>query len=99
MGFSGASQALGWIIGVVLSIISSLIGAFSKLAIRKSFRLIEGLKPEDDPGNPGIFLQAKRIRVAGIFGMSVLNPLCGVIVSYSKLSLVSRDPSQQLSHL
>ena len=68
------SRQIGWIIGVCLSIFASWIGAASKLAIRASWKDIEGPGPHSD-------LAVWRSRVKhglGMFGMAFLNPACGV---------------------
>lgn len=102
-------SASDWIKGISLSIIASIIGGASKLALRKSFLLEEetvsssNLKADTDYvadcNDDGFARRSKQIRtlrlaawvrLSGMFGMTVLNPLCGVLaVNFASPSIVA----------
>ncbi|GMH90386.1 hypothetical protein TL16_g11751 [Triparma laevis f. inornata] len=71
------SQSVGWMIGVLLSVFASWVGAASKLVIRKSWKIIEGVKEEDD-NYLTLFARSRFLHSLGLFGMTVLNPACGI---------------------
>ena len=114
---SGASiSASDWLKGITLSILASLIGASSKLAIRKSWIIQKNLErqnAEEDLVSP-LSIDAAEIhedeeepqdtnqdtnkmcpshltmRVSGMIGMSVLNPLCCVMaMNYASPSILA----------
>jgi len=116
MGGGGIS-ASDWAKGILLSILASIIGGVSKLAIRKSWLLeartnsnaagsddnlldSEGLDDEIEDENVGSgggdeqrtnanFLP-RCIRYSGMFGMSVLNPICCVLaMNYASPSILA----------
>jgi drug/metabolite transporter (DMT)-like permease len=104
-----------WTRGIVLSIMATIIGGASKLAIRKSWILelsLEGQESsslftlENEEGETGnresgsqgsdeiMHLTVKRkalfFRFLGMIGMTVLNPLCGVLaMSYASPSITA----------
>lgn len=96
-----------WIKGISLSILASMFGGASKLALRKSFLIeqelasaLKGAKNQEEVG-PDDHASARRkamrtrriaagLRLAGMFGMTVLNPLCGVwAIVYASPSIVA----------
>ena len=110
---SGASiSASDWLKGITLSILASLIGASSKLAIRKSWIIQKNLErqnAEEDLVSPLSIDAAEShedeeesqdtnkmcpshltMRVSGMIGMSVLNPLCCVMaMNYASPSILA----------
>lgn len=88
----GASSQ--WTTGIAFSIAASVVGAASKLCIRKSYTVL--VCPEHESSSteslsqriPCLrYLQAYLLRGIGVLGMTTLNPLCCV------LSLVYASPS------
>ncbi|GMH74050.1 hypothetical protein TrST_g7583 [Triparma strigata] len=71
------SESVGWMIGVLLSVFASWVGAASKLVIRKSWKLIEGVE-ETHLSYPGLFARSRFLHSLGLLGMTVLNPACGI---------------------
>lgn len=118
MGGGGIS-ASDWAKGILLSILASVIGGVSKLAIRKSWLLeattnsngsnenllnsggLDEIEGENDVsgGGDGYVLHEQRsnsnfvprcIRYSGMFGMSVLNPICCVLaMNYASPSILA----------
>lgn len=91
----------GWAMGITLSVLASIIGAASKLAIRKSFLmdergLVEMIKNrqrgrhEQMTTTSTTTATAAWLRLSGMVGMAVLNPACGVLaMNYASPSLVA----------
>jgi len=72
-----------WMKGITLSVIASMIGGASKLAIRKSWLLEQGNNLVQTKWS--LFL-----RLSGMFGMTVMNPLCGVwAMNYASPSITA----------
>ena len=113
-------SAMDWAKGIILSIIASIIGGVSKLAIRKSWLMQAGtnsgrrVRSEDGPftaddnllstegpgdiGNENFVSRdgeeqhfvPRAIRYSGMFGMSVLNPICCVLaMNYASPSILA----------
>lgn len=85
-------SASDWVKGVTLSVLASMFGGASKLAIRKSFLMEEALKSEVEQWQYAN--QTRRtafwLRISAMFGMTVLNPLCGVLaMKFSSPSIVA----------
>ena len=87
-----------WTTGVAFSVAASVIGAASKLCIRKSYTVLEcpeyessSLLPPDSLSSRRIpclrYLHAYLLRGIGVLGMTTLNPLCCV------MSLLFASPS------
>ena len=99
MATNAISEA-DWIKGIALSVAASVIGGGSKLAIRKSWLLEQQqhepeLVPDYDDITDEIVLPRRRfpfpllLRVTGMFGMTVLNPLCCVLaMNYASPSIL-----------
>ena len=84
----------GWAKGITLSVLASIIGAASKLFIRKSFLMDErGLAQMIKHGRREPMtstVTAAWLRLSGMVGMAVLNPACGVLaMNYASPSLVA----------
>jgi hypothetical protein len=84
-----------WLKAIGLAVLASIIGAASKLAIRKSFRIEEEKEEEDNCGITQETRTTKKLtmyrwmRLGGMFGMMIVNPLCGVCaLLYASPSLV-----------
>lgn len=82
-----------WVIGIALSVLGSVVGGSSKLAIRKSFLIEEALSLDEDYDDVTIE-RRKRLALAmrgfGWLGMATLNPLCGVLaMGYASPSIVA----------
>ena len=106
-----ADSNAGWSKGITLSVVASVIGAASKLAIRKSFLMDErGLmtilitrrrrqhyqyKQQQTASTPTkttshVVAAAACLRLSGMLGMAIFNPLCGVLaMNYASPSLVA----------
>jgi drug/metabolite transporter (DMT)-like permease len=100
-----------WIHGISLSVLASIFGAASKLAIRKSFLFEEAWSLLLDPNMTSTTSKADdnttfriarhtqhrqrivvtlSLRLSGMFGMTFLNPLCGVLaMNYASPSIVA----------
>ena len=84
-----------WMTGIAFSIAASVVGAASKLCIRKSYTILECPEYESSSAEPLShhrisclgYLQAYLLRGIGVLGMTTLNPLCCV------MSLVYASPS------
>lgn len=118
---SGKVSAGDWFNGITLSILASVIGAASKLAIRKSWLMQDGdeatessinndntmpqpltsvgtdplseapvsLQVADDAERNGGWFPYL-LRYSGMFGMSVLNPICCVLaMNYASPSILA----------
>mmetsp|Transcript_16175 Transcript_16175/g.44783 ORF Transcript_16175/g.44783 Transcript_16175/m.44783 type:complete len:382 (+) Transcript_16175:329-1474(+) len=118
----GEISASGWAKGILLSILASIIGGASKLAIRKSWLLqaessetnensdnllrhdarhdatIANTTPRDDGEQRSVDQDEQTIndwlpyclRYSGMFGMSVLNPICCVLaMNYASPSILA----------
>jgi len=72
-----------WMKGITLSVIASMIGGASKLAIRKSWLIEQG----------NDLVQSKWslfLRISGMFGMTVMNPFCGTLaMNYASPSITA----------
>jgi hypothetical protein len=113
---NGQVSASDWFKGIGLSIIASVIGGASKLAIRKSWLISaeyegllsgcehgsrggdtqEPLSLDSDPDADEIVLHQRWswlpyvLRYSGMFGMSVLNPICCVLaMNYASPSILA----------
>jgi len=79
-----------WVKGIGLSVLGSMIGGASKLAIRKSFLMEESLSEKDDDNNAPTRHTARWLRWTGMMGMLTLNPLCGVMaMNYASPSITA----------
>lgn len=108
MSASGVVAPSDWVKGITLSVLASIFGGASKLAIRKSFliekAILQFVSSADDlfavdpwqqqqpcPSE----IRARRrtafwLRISGMFGMTVLNPLCGVLaMNFASPSIVA----------
>lgn len=84
---SSMVTASDWTKGIVLSVAASMIGGASKLAIRRSWLLLEE-QPNNDDGN--VVARSTRLRRAGVVGMTVLNPACCVwAMAYASPSVLA----------
>ena len=106
---SGVVAPSDWVKGITLSVLASIFGGASKLAIRKSFliekAILQFVSSADDslavdpwqqqqPPCPSEFRARQRtafwLRISGMFGMTVLNPLCGVLaMNFASPSIVA----------
>mmetsp|Transcript_125113 Transcript_125113/g.186910 ORF Transcript_125113/g.186910 Transcript_125113/m.186910 type:complete len:376 (+) Transcript_125113:45-1172(+) len=113
---NGEVSASDWFKGIGLSVLASVIGGASKLAIRKSWLIAAeyegvGSRSEDasldgdtlaplsldsDPISEEIVVQQRWswlpyvLRYSGMFGMSVLNPICCVLaMNYASPSILA----------
>mmetsp|Transcript_9036 Transcript_9036/g.18257 ORF Transcript_9036/g.18257 Transcript_9036/m.18257 type:complete len:380 (-) Transcript_9036:29-1168(-) len=73
-----------WIFGIILSVMGSFIGAFSKLLIRKSWKLLppkteSPLSAENKEANEILVKKSKLYHLIGMVGMGIINPACGVV--------------------
>jgi drug/metabolite transporter (DMT)-like permease len=89
-----------WIKGITFSVLASIIGGASKLAIRKSFLLEQEdslewsnvVEDQQESGSPKIRPNPKAVvlRISGMVGMTLLNPLFGVLaMNYASPSIVA----------
>mmetsp|Transcript_19180 Transcript_19180/g.47743 ORF Transcript_19180/g.47743 Transcript_19180/m.47743 type:complete len:382 (-) Transcript_19180:91-1236(-) len=118
----GGISATDWAKGILLSILASIIGGISKLAIRKSWLMqastnsdhtfgsdnnllhnaaLDGIEDENDVSRHSeeqLFHEQQTnsnfvpqcIRYSGMFGMSVLNPICCVLaMNYASPSILA----------
>jgi len=75
-------DSLNWIIGCVLSVLSTFIGAFSKLLIRKSWKVLppketgSPLENNTRKSNQELVRKSRVLHFFGMVGMGVLNPVC-----------------------
>lgn len=110
--------ASGWMKGIALSVVASIIGGASKLAIRKSWlmegtasrqepllterepqmqdrneleRPYESMSDEDEDDQIEASNRiAKTLRISGMVGMTILNPLCCVLaMNYASPSILA----------
>jgi uncharacterized membrane protein len=76
-----------WLKAIGLAVLASIIGAASKLAIRKSFHGEGGVSQQTMTNKKSTLYYW--MRVGGMFGMMIVNPLCGVCaLLYASPSLV-----------
>jgi uncharacterized membrane protein len=88
-----------WVYGITLSVLASIFGGASKLAIRKSFLIENALDISAelavDSWKYESEIRANRrtafwLRMSGMFGMTFLNPLCGVLaMNFASPSIVA----------
>ena len=83
-----------WVKGISLSLAASIIGGASKLAIRKSWLMEEEAEEfyREHPVGPhsSSCRPSQTLRWSGMFGMSVLNPLCCVLaMQYASPSILA----------
>jgi len=77
-----------WQIGVFFGFVTSCVAAISKLAIRKSWLMIEN-KDKNKP-TPQQLVASQTMRWAGILGMSALNPIFDLLaMNYANPSLLA----------
>lgn len=101
--------ASDWTKGIALSILATIIGGASKLAIRKSWLMEESTERDgiifseentygsdsigEAPRSPlhtNTKCMALTLRLCGMFGMTFLNPLCGVLaMNYASPSITA----------
>jgi len=68
---------LGWIVGAILSIMGSLVGAFSKLLIRKSWKLLPPAGTSiESASDKALLKKSKTLHFIGMVGMGLINPAC-----------------------
>ena len=78
-----------WQIGVFFGFITSCIAAISKLAIRKSWLMVQQ-ENKRTAVSPRTLVASKSMRWAGILGMSALNPIFDLLaMSYANPSLLA----------
>lgn len=106
-------SASDWVKGIALSVLATIIGGASKLAIRKSWLMEEEMDEDDSEvysqvvgdENHEILSDAssqhqreqvktkrtaKCLRLSGMFGMTFLNPFCGVMaMNYASPSITT----------
>lgn len=74
-----------WQLGVFFGFCTSFVGCLSKLAIRKSWTMVD-----KSGGNKSVELAARTMRYAGILGMSALNPIFDLLaMNYASPSLLA----------
>ena len=89
------AHAGSWKLGVLFGFVTSCVSALSKLAIRKSWLMLETNRKsnesdknnDDDANDRKVIMASKTMRWAGILGMSALNPIFDV------LALSNANPS------
>lgn len=67
-------NASDWIKGIALSVLASVIGGASKLAIRKSWLMVCVVQPNDDTNNQNLFADANRNSGASTGGLPTPPP-------------------------
>jgi len=93
---AAATSTSQWTTGIYFSIAASVIGAASKLCIRKSYTVLE-LESLNSTGEPPTgripcltYLQAFVLRGIGVLGMTTLNPLfCVKSLTYASPSILA----------
>ena len=88
-----------WQIGVFFGFLTSCIASVSKLAIRKSWLMVQQQQQQEGQQNkaaaaivpePRVLLASRTMRWAGILGMSALNPVFDLLaMSYANPSLLA----------
>ena len=90
-------MAEGWLRGVAYSVAASVIGAASKLCLRKSYTVLAKSRSKseaswiDCDGHDCLtILKSWAYRLLGVFGMTTLNPYCCVIsLKYASPSILA----------
>jgi len=84
------AQHESWQIGVFFGFITSCIAAISKLAIRKSWLMVQQESKSRTAVSPRTRVASKSMRWAGILGLSALNPIFDLLaMSYANPSLLA----------
>ena len=68
-----------WIIGCILSVLSTIFGAFSKLLIRKSWKLKNIIEKDltlSDMEKNNLIRMSRMYYICYYIGMGILNPAC-----------------------